>query len=172
MLTSKLHKTRMTLVSCINYVSKVSRYSAQSSQVQCSSLIEKELTFYTFREGKMLFHFLLLNEFQSWCSCMQRFCRNLSPCCNLRSQNLCERSWHWETCTHDEYWPIVSFPTSCVAEHAAHLRLAQLTDGFPNSASAKAIKWSAGVKWLYRCWGAAIGSEIPACYCLRPLWLS
>lgn len=35
-------------------------------------------------------------------------------------------------------------PSIPETQTTAHLCLAQLTDGFPNSESAKAIKWSAG----------------------------
>lgn len=57
-----------------------------------------------------------------------------------------------------------------IATHRRHSFLAPSTDGFPNAASAKAIKWSAGVKWHYCSHSATLGSAVPACVCLRPLW--
>lgn len=53
------------------------------------------------------------------------------------------------TRAHNETSSIVLLPVSSHAKYTGtqkpvHICLAQLTDGFPNSASAEAIKWSAG----------------------------
>lgn len=126
----------------------------------CCTPVKKLLDFIT--NSNVIEHKLWI---WSGCSLVQSV-KTLPPSCKLI---LNERSWSWMIRSHDEDRCIVFSPTGCVAQQSAHLSLAQSTDGFPNSASAKAIKWSAGAKWLHCCWGVAVGSVISACYCLRPL---
>lgn len=94
-----------------------------------------------------------------------------SRCCSRFPQrNLIwdDSSWRWMIWTGDEACCIVPLPADSGAQQAA--RLGRSTDGFPKSAAAEAIKWSAGAKcFSYWCWGVALGSVISACCCLGPL---
>lgn len=94
-----------------------------------------------------------------------------SRCCSLfpwRNLILDDSSWRWMIWTRDEACCIVPSHADRGAQQAAHL--GQSTDGFPKSAAAGAVKWSAGAKgFSYWCRGVALGSDISACCCLRPL---
>lgn len=85
-------------------------------------------------------------------------------------------TWCW-TIWRSVLFLLLSHQLSGSAQHFVSSQAgptpAKSTDGFPNSASAKAIKWSAGAKMA-----SSLASPLRlaqwflACYCLRPLWLS